>query len=286
MKEKRALCINGWLILLLVIFYFLFLGYYFIVNSNAPDSTINPLPLSLIAFLLFSLLKGIYTNEPNESTVFMLFGAYVGTDKSTGLRWTNPFYSKVKMSLRITEYESEVIKVNDLNGNPIEISSTITWKIEDTYLAYFEVNDYTSFLMTQLEAALRELSMSYAYDSDEPNEITLAANSNEISIELRSTIQTKLEQSGIEIIDARINQLSYPKEIAHAMLQKQQAAAILSARKLIVEGAVGMVQTAISELEKQEVASFDNQARQKLASNLLIVLCSEQGTQPTINTDS
>jgi len=286
MKEKRALCINGWLILLLVIFYFLFLGYYFIVNSNAPDSTINPLPLSLIAFLLFSLLKGIYTNEPNESTVFMLFGAYVGTDKSTGLRWTNPFYSKVKMSLRITEYESEVIKVNDLNGNPIEISSTVTWRIEDTYLAYFEVNDYASFLMTQLEAALRELSMSYAYESDEPNEITLAANSKEISIELRSTIQSKLEESGIEIIDARINQLSYPKEIAHAMLQKQQAAAILSARKLIVEGAVGMVQTAISELEKQEVASFDNQARQKLASNLLIVLCSEQGTQPTINTDS
>jgi len=286
MKEKQALCINGWLILFAIIFYFIFFGYYIITNSNSTDTAAHLLFYSLIAFLCLSLLKGIYTNEPNESSILTLFGAYVGTDKRTGLRWTNPFYSKVKISLRISEYESEVIKVNDLNGNPIEISSTVIWKVEDTYQAYFEVNDFTSFLMTQLEAALRELTMNYAYDSEEANEITLTSNINDISIELKSNIQSKLEQSGIEIIDARINQLSYPKEIAHAMLQKQQAAAILSARKLIVEGAVGMVQTAINELERQEVVSFDNQARQKLVSNLLVVLCSEQGTQPTINTDS
>lgn len=285
-KEKQAFSISGWILILLMIICFCYLLYVGLshINAELPPETILLILCSVIISAL--LLKGFYSNQPNQATILMLFGAYTGTDKQTGIRWTIPFYTSVKISQRIEEYESDIIKVNDLNGNPIEVSSIVIWKVKDTYNAYFEVTNYSAFLKKQLEAALRELAMNYAYDSEDTSLITLTGNLNDISQELTINLQKKVVAAGIEILESTINHLSYAKEIAQAMLQKQQAGAIISARKLIVQGAVSMVETAIHELEQREIVSFDLDARRRLVSNLLVVLCSEQGTQPILNTDA
>lgn len=286
MNEKNGLVISGWLILLLFIPLGVFLVYS--LSQNVADN-LNTARLGIIIpslFLYLYLFNGFYTNEPNESVIQLFFGSYIGTDKKTGFRYTIPLFRKIKLSLRIQDFETELIKVNDLNGNPIELSAIVIWKIKDTYAAYFEIEDYNNYIRKQSIAALRTLAMKYPYEATNTYTESLITHTEEVSESLIMQIQEKVQLSGLEIVEARINHLSYAKEIAAAMLQRQQASAIISAKTEIVEGAVGMVEMAINNLESKEIVTFNSEDKRKLVSNLLVVLCSDQGTQPIIETST
>lgn len=285
MKEKKGFSMNAWLI----VFFILALIIFSVVNVvnllNGPnEATIFTFFLSTFLITVFCI-SGLYTLEPNENMVLMFFGKYVGTDKSVGFRWTNPLYKKRKMSLRIQDFETELIKVNDLNGNPIELSAIVIWRIQDTYAAYFEVEDYSKFITKQSISALRSLAMKYPYEAFSEDTESLITHTEEVADNLKIQIQERVSMAGLEILEARINHLSYAREIASAMLQRQQASAIISAKTEIVEGAVGMVQMALNNLESENIATFNPADKTRLVSNLLVVLCSDQGTQPIINTD-
>ncbi|ADV27970.1 band 7 protein [Pseudoxanthomonas suwonensis 11-1] len=229
---------------------------------------------------------GLYTIQPNQAAVLSLFGKYVGTVKEAGLRWNNPFYSKRKVSQRVRNFESGKLKVNDLDGSPIEIAAVIVWQVVDASEAVFNVDDYESFVHIQSEAALRAMASSYPYDQHDEGQIALRSHPQEISEHLQAQIAERLGTAGVEVIEARISHLAYAPEIAQAMLQRQQANAVIAARTRIVAGAVGMVEMALAELQKNDVVQLDEERKAQMVSNLLVVLCGDRGTQPIVNAGS
>ncbi|GIX36163.1 MAG: hypothetical protein KatS3mg126_1942 [Lysobacteraceae bacterium] len=227
---------------------------------------------------------GFYMVEPNQAAVLTLFGRYVGTVKETGLRWNNPFYSARKVSLRVRNFESSKLKVNEADGSPIEIAAVVVWRVVDSAEAVFNVDDYESYVHVQSEAAIRAMATSYPYDQHEPGQVALRSHSQEISQDLQHQLEERLATAGIEVLEARISHLAYAPEIAQAMLQRQQANAVIAARTRIVEGAVSMVEMALDHLRTRGVVDLDEERRAQMVSNLLVVLCSDRATQPVINT--
>jgi regulator of protease activity HflC (stomatin/prohibitin superfamily) len=240
------------------------------------------------ALLVFAagvlMLCGLFVVNPNEARVLQLFGSYVGSVKQPGLRFANPFYSKRRLSLRVRNFESSHMKVNDIEGNPIEIAAVVVWRVIDTAEACFEVDNYENYVHVQSEAAVRNLATSYPYDAHEEAKMSLRGNTNEIAEHLKQEIQERLSKAGVQVIEARISHLAYAPEIASAMLQRQQAGAIIAARQRIVDGAVGMVEMALERLDRQKVVALDGERRAAMVSNLLVVLCGERAAQPVINT--
>jgi len=237
----------------------------------------------LVAVLAGICLAGFYMVAPNEGRVLQLFGQYVGTDRALGLRWANPFYSKQRVSLRIRNFESGQLKVNDSAGNPIEIAAVVVWRVIDTAEAVFEVDDYEDYVAIQSEAAIRNMATSYPYDDHEGESITLRGSANEIGDILKGEVQERLGKAGVEVLEARISHLAYAPEIASAMLQRQQASAIVAARGKIVEGAVSMVEAALGQLTERQIIDLDPQSKASMVSNLLVILCSDRAAQPVIN---
>ena len=226
---------------------------------------------------------GLYMVEPNQSAVLSLFGKYVGTVKENGLRWNNPFFSKKKISQRVRNFESSKLKVNELDGSPIEIAAVIVWQVVDASEAVYNVDDYESFVHIQSESALRTMATSYPYDQHEEGQVALRSHANEISEHLEKELSERLADAGVQVLNARISHLAYAPEIAQAMLQRQQANAIIAARTRIVAGAVGMVEMALAELQKNGVVELDEERKAQMVSNLLVVLCGERSTQPIVN---
>ena len=237
----------------------------------------------MIAFLAF-LLAGLFMVNPNEGKVMQLFGAYKGTAKQEGLRWANPFFTKRKVSLRVRNFESSRLKVNDIDGNPIEIAAVVVWKVVETAEAVFEVDDYEHYVKVQSESALRNLATSYAYDAHDDQHVSLRGHTNAVADHLKREIQERLARAGVQVLEARISHLAYAPEIAAAMLQRQQAGAIIAARQRIVEGAVGMVEMALDMLSAKSIITLDEERKAAMVSNLLVVLCGDRNTQPVINT--
>lgn len=227
---------------------------------------------------------GFYMVQPNQSAVLQLFGRYVGTDFSNGLRWANPFFSKQKVSLRVRNFESSKLKVNDHAGNPVDIAAVVVWKVVDSAEAVFEVEDYENFVTIQSEAAIRYLASSYPYEAELATDISLRSSGDEITDLLRTEIQNRLQKAGVTVIEARISHLAYAQEIASAMLQRQQARAVVMARQQIVEGAVGMVEMALKRLAEKDVVTLDEERKAAMVSNLLVVLCGDHSVTPVVNT--
>ena len=240
----------------------------------------------LLGLLAFLSLIGLYKVEPNQAAVLSLFGKYVGTVKDNGLRWSNPFYGKRKVSMRVRNFESGKLKVNELDGSPIEIAAVIVWQVVDSAEAVYNVDDYESFVHIQSESALRTMATSYPYDQHDDGQVALRSHATEISQHLRDELSERLADAGVQVLDARISHLAYAPEIAQAMLQRQQANAIIAARTRIVAGAVGMVEMALDELQKNGVVELDEERKANMVSNLLVVLCSDRATQPVLNTGS
>ncbi len=252
-------------------------------GTPAPMMILSGVVLGLVAFLS---LIGLYTVQPNQAAVISLFGKYVGTVKDNGLRWNNPFYSKKKVSQRVRNFESGKLKVNELDGSPIEIAAVIVWQVVDSAEAVYNVDDYESFVHIQSESALRTMATSYPYDQHEDGQLALRSHATEVSKHLLDELQERLADAGVQVIDARISHLAYAPEIAHAMLQRQQANAVIAARTRIVAGAVGMVEMALAELQKNGVVQLDEERKAHMVSNLLVVLCGDRGAQPIVNAGS
>ncbi|HEY8682471.1 MAG TPA: SPFH domain-containing protein [Rhodanobacter sp.] len=248
----------------------------------------QPVPhiFSGVALLVLDglLLKGFFQVAPNEGQVLQLFGKYAGSVREAGLRWTNPFFSRRRLSLRVRNFESSKLKVNDSDGNPIEIAAVVVWQVVDTAEAVFCVDDYENYVLIQSESALRQMAQSYPYDSHDDGTPSLRSHGDVINSHLRDEIQTRLGKAGVQVVEARISHLAYAQEIAQAMLQRQQAGAIIAARTKIVEGAVSMVEMALDQLSKRGVVQLDEERKASMVSNLLVVLCGERGTQPVVNT--
>lgn len=238
---------------------------------------------ALGALAFFVIAKGFYMLQPNQAAAIMLFGNYIGTDRQTGLRWVWPWMSKAKLSTRANNIISETIKVNDLRGNPIEMAAQVVWRVTDTAQALFDVEDYKAFVKVQIEAAVRAIGSHYPYDDFEHQEVTLRGNSDQVKSELRDELINRLKVAGITVDECGFTHLAYAAEIAGAMLRRQQAQAVVAARKALVEGAVGMVEMALDMLSRQKVVELDAERRAALVSNLMVVLCSERDTQPIVN---
>ena len=247
-------------------------------------------PLLVLGLVLLPviiiMMVGLFMVNPNESKVLQLFGKYVGTVSDPGLRWANPFYGKKAVSLRVRNFESGQLKVNDSAGNPIEIATVVVWKVVDTAEAIFEVDDYESFVHIQTEAALRNLATAHPYESHNDEKITLRSDPQEIATLLQKEVQDRLEKAGVKVIEARISHLAYAQEIAASMLKRQQAQAIVAARTQIVEGAVGMVEIALEQLSQKQIIDLDDERKAAMVSNLLVVLCGEENAQPVVNSGS
>jgi regulator of protease activity HflC (stomatin/prohibitin superfamily) len=236
----------------------------------------------ILVFTLF-LMTGLFVVNPNEAKVLQFFGRYSGTVRQAGLRWANPLYTKKRISQRIRNFESSHLKVNDNEGNPIEIAAVVVWRVVDTAEAVFEVDDYNNYVKVQTEAALRNLATSYTYDTHDEAQMSLRGHTAAVAEHLKREIQDRLNRAGVEVMEARISHLAYAQEIAHAMLQRQQAGAIIAARQRIVEGAVGMVEMALEMLSRRDIVTLDNERKAAMVSNLLVVLCGDKATQPVIN---
>jgi len=228
-------------------------------------------------------LGGFFVVNPNEAVVLQLFGNYVGTVRTTGLKWANPFLSKKRTSLRAISFQSEHLKVNDADGNPIEIAAIVVWRVVDSARSLFDVDNAARYVQVQAEAALRNMATSYPYDAHDENQLSLRGSTGQIAEHLKKEVQEKVDRAGVEILDARISHLAYAPEIAQAMLQRQQASAIIAARQKIVEGAVGMVEMALARLSKHQIVVLDEERKAQMVSNLLVVLCGERSAQPVVN---
>ncbi|MBK6728280.1 MAG: SPFH domain-containing protein [Xanthomonadales bacterium] len=244
------------------------------------------IPAVLAAIVVFFCWFGFFMVQPNQGAVLQLFGRYVGSVRDEGLRWANPFYSKKTVSLRIRNFESNKLKVNDLEGSPIEIGAVVVWQVIDTAEATFAVDDYEDFVHVQAESALRQSATSYPYDLHDEHKVSLRSHTQEIADHLRKEIQERLTSAGVKVLEARISHLAYAPEIAQAMLQRQQATAIIAARTKIVEGAVSMVHMALDQLDAKGAIKLDEERKAAMVSNLLVVLCGERGTQPIVNAGS
>ncbi|HEY7498414.1 MAG TPA: SPFH domain-containing protein [Vicinamibacterales bacterium] len=281
-REREAASLSG-LLVLIVLLVALGVTLWVIIGQPLGDDPVVIVPAALGIVLEAFLLVGLFVVNPNEGRVLQLFGDYVGTVKTPGLRWANPLYTKKRISLRVRNFESARLKVNDNEGNPIEIAAVVVWRVVDTAEAVFEVDDYQNFVKVQTEAAVRNLATRYKYDAHEEDQISLRGNTAEVAEHLKKEIQDRLAKAGVEVLEARISHLAYAPEIAQAMLQRQQAGAIIAARQRIVEGAVGMVQMALDMLSRREILELDNERKAAMVSNLLVVLCGERSTQPVIN---
>ncbi len=283
-QETKARSLPGYLMLLILISVFVAAIYFLVVmarNDKAPF-----LPFIIIILDIF-LMSGFFMVQPNMARILMLFGAYVGTEKKVGLRWANPFYLPYmakSISLRVRNFNSDTLKVNDKLGSPIEIGCVVVWKVVNTAEAVFEVDDYSDFVTIQSEAALRNMAISYPYDQHEEDEVSLRSHAQDVAKKLQTEVQERLAKAGVEVLETRISHLAYAPEIAHAMLQRQQASAIIAARKLIVKGAVGMVEMALDQLSEKKVVELDEERKAAMISNLLVVLCSDNNAQPIVNT--
>ncbi|WP_299185681.1 SPFH domain-containing protein [uncultured Aquimarina sp.] len=277
-QEKNIKTSNGYMMLMVLLL--LIVG---VVTGIVV--TKNPLFLTLIVVIVL-VIKGFFIVNPNSSKVMVLFGAYKGTVKENGFLWANPFYSKQRISLRARNFYSERVKVNDKIGNPILINVILVWKVNDTYKAAFDVDHYEDFVRVQTDAAVRKLAGSYPYDNfaEGQVEVTLLSGMDEVNEALESEITERLAIAGIEVMEARIGYLAYAPEIASSMLKRQQAVAIVAARKKIVEGAVGMVEDALLKLSQDEIIDFDEDKKASMVSNLMVVLCGDKEATPVINT--
>jgi regulator of protease activity HflC (stomatin/prohibitin superfamily) len=282
-REREYAALPGLLVTLLLLAV-LAVTVYFLISGAERASAGRMVGLSLVMLLELFLFAGLFVVNPNEGKLLQFFGDYVGTVKTPGLRWANPLYSKKRVSLRVRNFESAKLKVNDHEGNPIEIAAVVVWRVVDTAEALFQVDDYQNFVKVQTEAAVRNLATSYSYDAHEEGQMSLRGNTLEVAEHLKKEIQDRLAKAGVEVMEARISHLAYAPEIAQAMLQRQQAGAIIAARSKIVEGAVGMVEMALDQLSRREILELDNERRAAMVSNLLVVLCGERATQPVINT--
>jgi regulator of protease activity HflC (stomatin/prohibitin superfamily) len=245
---------------------------------------LNPLPALIISALLMLLWIGFFIVQPNQTAVLQLFGKFVGVERKSGLRWANPFYTKKTVTLRVRNFESSKLKVNDVEGSPIEIAAVVVWQVHDSAEAVFNVENYEDFVHVQSESALRQVATSYPYDLHEDHKVALRSHSREINDHLKHEIQERLERAGVTALEAKVTHLAYAPEIAQAMLQRQQAAAIVAARTRIVEGAVTIVHMALDRLAEKGVVRLDEERKAAMVSNLLVVLCGERGAQPVVNT--
>jgi hypothetical protein len=287
-RERSLSTVSGWLALPVLLVGFALAFWQFVQNVKAFDEDVSS-PLGFLLWLLVMLAAiflsaGLFVVNPNEARVATLFGRYSGSVKTDGLHWANPLYKKRKISLRIRNFESSQIKVNDLEGNPIEIAAVVVWRVVETAEALFEVDSYEHYVKVQTEAAVRNLATHYPYDAYVEGHMSLRGNTQEVAEQLKTEIQARLNKAGVEVLEARINHLAYAPEIAAAMLQRQQAGAIIAARQRIVEGAVGMVEMALDLLSAREVVTLDNDRKAAMVSNLLVVLCGDRNTQPVVNT--
>ncbi len=282
--EKNVTQFNGWHILfILVILVLAAIAAIIIAGiTSHPDDELIFLGILLLALSGLSFI-GFFTVEPNQGAVLLLFGKYKGTERETGFRWANPLYKRQKVSLRARNFDSEKLKVNDKKGNPIEISAVVVWRVYDTAQAVFDVDDYTNYVHVQAESAVRAMAMAYPYDSTEGEPVSLRSATDEVSEVLGQEIQERVKNAGVVIDEARINHLAYAPEIAHAMLQRQQAEAIIAARQKIVDGAVGMVQMALNRLSEESVLNLDEEQKANMVSNLMVVLCADKSAQPIVN---
>jgi regulator of protease activity HflC (stomatin/prohibitin superfamily) len=280
MKENPIRSLPGIPMLLVLLAVIVVAG--FLIPSGTVGGAMLVLPILAIVAAGFMLL-GLYSVQPNQSAVLSLFGKYVGTVRENGLRWNNPFYAKRKVSQRVRNFESGKLKVNELDGSPIEIAAVIVWQVVDSAEAVYNVDDYESFVHIQSESALRTMATSYPYDQHEDGQVALRSHATEISQHLKDELAERLADAGVQVLDARISHLAYAPEIAQAMLQRQQANAIIAARTRIVAGAVGMVEMALAELQKNGVVQLDEERKANMVSNLLVVLCGDRATQPIVN---
>jgi regulator of protease activity HflC (stomatin/prohibitin superfamily) len=280
-REYVASTSSGYTMLLLL----LILGVAIGVTASSdlkPALVTTIVILCSVAFVL--ILKGFYVLQPNQAAAILLFGSYKGTDRATGLRWVLPWMIKSKLSVRANNVISETIKVNDLRGNPIEMAAQVVWRVTDTAQALFDVDDYKAFVRVQIEAAVRTIGSRYPYDDFEHQEVTLRGNNDQVKAELRVELINRLDVAGITVDECGFTHLAYASEIAGAMLRRQQAQAVVAARKTLVEGAVGMVEMALDMLSGKKIAELNVDRRAALVSNLMVVLCSERDTQPVVNT--
>jgi regulator of protease activity HflC (stomatin/prohibitin superfamily) len=279
--EKKISVGSGWPLLFLNILMYLALIPAVIYTIGNPASGI--ILTTLLLFIAILVSVGFFIVNPNEAVALLLFGAYKGTCRVNGFRWANPFFTKQKVSLKARNFNSDKLKVNDLTGNPIEIAAVVVWRVHDTAQALFDVDDYEDYVTIQSETAIRHLASSYPYDGAE-NEISLRGSTEDINNNLKTELQDRLRRAGVKVIETRLSHLAYAPEIAGAMLQRQQAHAVVAARQKIVEGAVGMVEMALEELNKQQLVVLDEERKASMVSNLLVVLCSEHAAQPVVNT--
>jgi regulator of protease activity HflC (stomatin/prohibitin superfamily) len=282
-RENEKSAVHGFATLPIFIAIMIFAGWMLIAAATV-ENVVGIIGYALLLVAGIIGMTGHFTVHPNEAKVMQLFGAYSGTVKDPGLRWANPFYTKRPVSLRVRNFESGQLKVNDARGNPIEIAAVVVWKVVDTAEALFHVDDYEQFVHVQSEAALRNLAVGYPYDAYEKDQKALRSHTVEIADQLRGEVQDRLEQAGVEVLEARISHLAYAAEIAGAMLQRQQASAVVAARQRIVEGAVGMVEMALEMLSKQKIVELDEERKATMVSNLLVVLCGDRAAQPVLNT--
>lgn len=282
-REKPYAAANGLLVLLVLIVTGLLLLALMLRGFRA-DNYLQAIP-SLIGVILTSFfLGGLFIVHPNEAKALVLFGTYTGSVRADGFWWANPFLTKQAISLRVRNFETAKLKVNDNHANPIEIAAIVVWKVVDSAEALFEVDDYSRYVAVQAESALRAVAVNYPYDSHTDGEMSLSQNTDEVSQALEAALVDRLKKAGVEVVEARISHLAYAQEIAAAMLQRQQASAIIAARQKIVEGAVGMVEMALEHLSAKSIVTLDEERKAAMVSNLLVVLCSDHSTQPVINT--
>jgi regulator of protease activity HflC (stomatin/prohibitin superfamily) len=281
-RERQRTAISGWvmlpilLVLAAVAFRFLFL-------ALQAKTIVGVLVAMLLVVATVICFGGFFVVNPNEGRVLQLFGAYNGTVREPGLRWASPFYTKKHVSLRVRNFESGKLKVNDFDGNPIEIAAVVVWRVTDTAEAVFEVDNFENYVKVQTESAIRNLATRYPYDTHEDEKVSLRGNTAAVAADLKHEIQDRLAKAGVEVIEARISHLAYAPEIAAVMLRRQQAAAIIAARTRIVEGAVGMVDMALERLSKSSHVQLDEERKAAMVSNLLVVLCSDREAQPVVN---
>ncbi|KAA3617797.1 MAG: SPFH domain-containing protein [Calditrichaeota bacterium] len=292
LNEKLSVQKSGWtalgilILLVLITIYSFIYGIYLSKEHFIPEGPITIFVSALFLGLWGFMFSGLFTVEPNQAVALLLFGKYKGTEKTMGFRWANPLYSRKKISLRARNFDSDKLKVNDKKGNPIEISAVIVWHVNDTAQALFDVDDFIGYVRIQSESAIRHLATHYAYDKTGGEKESLRSSIDEVSEALGREIQERVKTAGVTVDEARINHLAYAPEIAHAMLQRQQAEAIIAARQKIVDGAVGMVEMALKRLKDENVIELDEERKASMVSNLMVVLSSDKSAQPIINTGS
>jgi regulator of protease activity HflC (stomatin/prohibitin superfamily) len=288
-KQKSSFSFNGYMFFIILL---TAQAFFAVMVFKSIDVVGDGPQFSTIVYIVASVLvvfawNGFYKVEPNEGKIFQIFGNYAGTDHKPGLRWTIPmFFEKTAISLKVRNFESSKMKVNDASGSPIEIAAVVVWRVKDSAEAFFEVDSFESFVTIQSESALRNLANQYPYEGSEEGGLSLRADPQEIAEKMKIEIQERLSKAGVEVIEARISHLAYATEIAQAMLRKQQAGAVLAARKIIVQGAVEMVTDAIDSLANRHDFVLDDERKASMVSNLLVVICSEQQAQPVINSGS